>query len=193
MAIQFNAVLCLVVQRKGMITNMKKIINIILCITIIMSLAVPCFAKGEDGTPVPYADEIVSAKLRCFPLLSVATRKTQYAYTYTLQMFLDGKKTKYQIILEQYGGIDGDYFTGTAKAVAAFQDDENITSDGICGSDTWEHVGLGMYDSIGSTYMVLSCGSYLLLRVPLSSPFDFYYNPPGAVYPNWTFLKRCTC
>lgn len=192
-AIQFNAVLCLVVQQEGMIINMKKIINIIICITIILSLAVPCFARGGDGTPVPYADVIVSAKLRCFPTLSAKTRKTQYAYTVTLQMFLDGKGNKYHTILNQHGGIDGDYYTGTADAVAMFQDDENIATDGICGSDTWEHVGLRMLDSIVGTHMFLSSGNYLLLRMPLSSPFDFYYNPPGEEYFNWTFLQKCFC
>lgn len=158
-----------------------------------MSLAVPCFATGGDDTPVPYADVIVSSRLRCFPLLTVSTRNTQYAYTFTLQMFLYEKEDKYKAILVNHGGVDGDYYTGTAEAVTAFQEDENITPDGKCGSDTWQHVGLGMYDSQTETHMFLSSGSYLLLRVPLSSPYEFYYNPPGAVYPNWTFLKRCTC
>lgn len=139
-------------------------------------------------TTVHAADAIWSSRFRSFPTLSVSTRKSQFPFTYSLQVFLWETNDAYQEILKKHGGIDGDYAGGTAEAVSVFQDDVSIVIDGVCGPDTWYQVGSMSWDELAGNYMFFEVGGYYYLRAERSYPYTFYYANPDGEYPNWTYL-----
>ena len=115
---------------------------------------------GAVGVLPAFASPISS-----FPLQS----RSNYTKSYTrmLQVMTSAYNTDCRNYINNAGGCDGVYGTGTYKAVRNYQALMSLSPDGICGSDTWSSLAtLPVYTGTsGSYYTYRINGSGVLRKV----------------------------
>lgn len=81
---------------------------------------------------------VYAGNMSSFPMQSQSDYTTRYARGIQVMMLYYNTTTRAYI--QQAGGADGVYGSGTANAVTSFQTARGIGADGICGPTTWSHM-----------------------------------------------------
>lgn len=99
--------------------NIKKISALLLAFMLSLSFVLPVHA----------------ASMSSFPTQTTSNYSSKY--TRAIQVMLMNYRASTRSIIQESGGIDAVYGSGTASAVKKFQGLQDIDIDGKCGSNTW--------------------------------------------------------
>lgn len=98
----------------------KKIVAVALSLLVVMSGAMPVFAKSMEEFPYQNQKHCDPSYTRCIQVIMMNFNSTTRAY------------------IRDNGGVDASYGPATAKAVTAFQAAKGLDQDGSCGPKTWK-------------------------------------------------------
>lgn len=149
---------------------MKKLMKRITLFTVIaILLSMGSLVKAEAAT------------MRYFPEQSMSSYQTKY--TRAIQVMLMGYSAATRSLIVNSGGADGNFGTGTYKAVLAFQKATGLGQDGVVGLNTWNNFDTNLvYKSTGATYFKFS-GKYndsIIMRCRISD--DYWYCKANNVW-----------
>ena len=134
--------------------------------------------------PVSAAEYPWTAYFGQFQELRPGCRNTYAGFTIPLQTFLECYSDSWAEDIEDAGGRDGWYGDATALCVGKYQVAKGLSSDKICGRNTWAAIGHDMHDDTYTRVVIFSYDGCYIINATNGFPIEFcyYYYEGGNTY-----------